>query len=79
MESYVGPILSLMGVAMSGLVAWVWSLWRSHIDLHRKVLEEYPKSSAINELKSEIHALRDVVYRIAIKMEVPVFSEPYKK
>lgn len=79
MESYVGPILSLMGVAMSGLVAWVWSLWRSHIDLHRKVLEEYPKSAAINELKSEIHALRDVVYRIAIKMEVPVFSEPYKK
>lgn len=79
MEQYVGPVLSLLGVGMSGLIAWVWSLWRSHIDLHRKVLEEYPKSAAINELKSEIHALREVVYRIAIKMEVPVFSETYRK
>ena len=79
MEAYIGPILSLMGVGISGLIAWVWALWKAHTDFKLKVSEDYMKASSINELKGEIHALRDVVYRIAVKMEVPVFSEPYRR
>lgn len=79
MAEYVGPILSLMGIGISGLIGWVWALWKSHTDFKLKVSEEYMKVSAINELKGEIHSLRDVVYRIAVKMEVPVLTEPYRR
>lgn len=79
MEAYIGPILSLMGIGISGLIAWVWALWKAHTDFKLKVSEDYMKASSINELKGEIHALRYVVYRIALKMEVPVFSEPYRR
>ncbi len=79
MEADIGPILSLMGIGISGLIAWVWALWKAHTDFKLKVSEDYMKASSINELKGEIHALRDVVYRIAVKMEVPVFSEPYRR
>lgn len=79
MQHYVAPILSLMGIGISGLVVWVWALWKSHTDFKLKVSDDYMKASSINELKSEIHALRDLVYRIAVKMEVPTFTEPYKR
>lgn len=79
MAEYVGPILSLMGIGISGLIGWVWALWKSHTDFKLKVSEDYLKASAVSELRSEIHALRDVVYRIAVKMEVPVFTEPYRR
>lgn len=71
-------IVSLLGAGVAGLVVWVWALWRSHHDLKLKVAEDYLKRDSLEEFKQEIHALRDVVYRIAVKMEVPVFTEKYK-
>ena len=56
----------------SGLVGWVWALWRDHNSLKVKVAEEYPKHNALSELKAEIRDLRDVVSRIANRLEVPV-------
>ena len=56
----------------SGLVGWIWALWRDHHSLKLKVAEEYPKHTALTELKDEIRDLRDVVYRIAMRLEVPV-------
>lgn len=79
MAEYVGPILSLMGIGISGLIGWVWALWKSHTDFKLKVSEDYLKTTALTEVKDEIRMLRVLVYQIAQKMEVPVFSEPYKR
>ncbi|GAB2619800.1 hypothetical protein [Novilysobacter erysipheiresistens] len=70
-----GFLISLLGAAVVGLVAWVWSLWRSHNDLKLKVAEEYVRTANLAEFRGEIHSLRDLVYRIALKMEVPVFTD----
>lgn len=74
----LGIMVSIMVPAVVGLLAWVWSLWQSHNSLKLKVAEEYPKAQALQEIKKDIEQLRDVVYRIALKMEVPVFTEPYR-
>jgi hypothetical protein len=71
-------IVYLLGAAIVGLVGWVWLLWRDHHSLKVKVAEEYVRNWHLEEFRKEIHALRDVVYRIAVRMEVPVFTEPYK-
>lgn len=65
----IGSVALALG---SGLVVWVWALWRDHHSLKVKVAEEYPKHNALAELKDEIRDLRDVVYRIAMRLEVPV-------
>lgn len=67
--SLIGSVALALG---SGLVVWVWALWRDHHALKVKVAEEYPKHNALTELKDEIRDLRDVVYRIAMRLEVPV-------
>jgi hypothetical protein len=56
----------------SGLVGWVWALWREHHALRLKLAEEYPSHTTFRELKDEVGKLRDVVYRIADRLEVPV-------
>lgn len=56
----------------SGLVGWVWALWREHHALRVKLAEEYPNHAMHRETKEEISKLRDVVYRIADRLEVPV-------
>lgn len=75
---FLGILVSVMIPAVIGLLAWVWSLWQSHNALKLKVAEEYPKAQALQDIKKDIEQLRDVVYRIALKMEVPVFTEPYR-
>lgn len=72
-----GLIVYLCGAGIVGLVVWVWALWNSHNALKLKVAEEYLRHNQLDELKSEVRSLRDIVYKIAIKMEVPVFSEKY--
>ena len=72
-------LVYLLGTGVVGLTVWVWALWVSHNNLKLKVAEEYLKNESLAELKTEIHSLRDVVYRIALKMEVPVFSEQFRR
>lgn len=56
----------------SGLVGWVWALWREHHALRLKLAEEYPNHTTFKELREEVRSLRDVVYQIANRLEVPV-------
>lgn len=72
----VVPVLVLV---VSALVGWVWLLWQDHNKHKLYVAENMLKSGALRDLTNDVHALRDVVYRIAVKMDVPVFSEPYKR
>jgi hypothetical protein len=64
--------------AVLGLVGWVWALWRDHGQLKVKVAEEYVRHHNLDEIKSDLRSLRDLVYRIATKLEVPVTTEPYR-
>lgn len=68
MESYVGPILSLLGVGVSGLIAWVWSLWKAHNELHRKVLEDYVKMNVVQEIRSDVKTIMSMMYRFEAKI-----------
>jgi hypothetical protein len=71
--SWVPTLIGSVALALaSGLVGWIWALWRDHHALRVKIAEEYPKNTALNEFKEEIRQLRDVVYRIAMRLEVPV-------
>lgn len=73
LPDWLPTLIGSAALAMaSGLVLWVWALWRDHHTLRVKVAEEYPKNATLSELKDEIRELRDVVYRIAMRLEVPV-------
>lgn len=63
-------------VALVGALAKLWHDFYAH-KLH--VAEQYMSGHDAEEMKQDIRALRDVVYRIANKLEVPVFSEPYRR
>lgn len=73
MPAWLPTLIGSVALALaSGLVGWIWALWRDHHALRVKIAEEYPKVTALTELKEEIRDLRDVVYRIAMRLEVPV-------
>jgi len=78
-QQFLGIAVSILIPAVTGMLLWVWALWQSHHALKLKVAEEYPKAQALDEIKKDVRELRDVVYRIALKMEVPVFTEPYHR
>lgn len=80
MESHIADVIVyLVGTAVVGLVAAVAKLWHE-FNAHRiHSAEAYITNGDIDEIKQEIRALRDVVYRIAIRMEVPVLSEPFRR
>lgn len=80
MEGHITDLLLyLIGAAVVGLVGSVAKLWHD-FNAHRlHSAETYLSNGDVEEIKQDIRSLRDVVYRIAIKMEVPVFSEPYKR
>ena len=71
--SWIPTVLATASMMLaSGLVGWVWALWREHHALRVKLAEEYPNHTTFRELKDEVGKLRDVVYRIADRLEVPV-------
>jgi hypothetical protein len=80
MESQISQVIVyLIGASIVGLVAAVAKLWHD-FNAHRlHSAETYISNGDIEEIKQDIRALRDVVYRIAIRMEVPVLTEPYRR
>lgn len=80
MEAQISQILVyLIGASIVALVAAVGKLWHD-FNAHRlHVAQSYMANSDVDEIKQELRALRDVVYRVALKMEVPVFIEPYRR
>ena len=72
-------IVYLVGASIVGLVVWTWWLWAALHDLKLKVAENYVTHESLDEIKTEIRTVRDVLYRVALKMDVPVFSEPFHR
>lgn len=79
LSGYVAELLLyLVGTAIVGLIGAVWKLYHDLNTLRLHVAEAYVSNRAMDEVKDEVRLIRDVVYRIALKMDVPVFSEPYR-
>ena len=72
-------LVYLCGAAIVGIVVALVSLWREFTAHKLHVAEVYMNSHDVDEIKSELRGLRDVVYKIAVKMDVPTFSEPYRR
>lgn len=80
MESQISQIVVyLIGAAVVGLVAALAKLYHDFNAHKLHIAESYMANSDVDEIKQEIRALRDVVYRVALKMDVPVFTEPFRR
>lgn len=75
----VQVVVYLICVAIAGLVGALAKLWHDFYAHKLHVAEQYMSSQDAEEIKQDLRALRDVVYRVANKLEVPVFSEPYRR
>jgi hypothetical protein len=71
-ETIAEWVLGLVAAAIVGLVAWVWSLWRSHGELKSQVSEHIGQSFTRSELdevmerviepiRSDIRELRNLI------------------
>lgn len=70
---------SLLVAAVVGLVTAVIKLWQKHSTLELKVAENYLKKDALDEVKDDVREIRELVHRLCMKLEVPVFTEPYHR
>lgn len=75
----IAIVVPCLMLGVGALTGWIWMLWQDHNKHKLYVAENMLKQGALQEVKEEIHSLRDVIYRIATKMDVPVFLEPYKR
>lgn len=72
-------IVYLSGAAIVALVAGFVALSRELSAYKTHVAETYVKTGALDEIKHDVRQLRDAVFQIAAKLEVPIFSEPYRR
>lgn len=71
--SWVPTLIGSVALALaSGLVGWIWALWRDHHALKLKLAENYPNNTVFKEFREEVKELRYIVWEIAKKLEVPV-------
>jgi hypothetical protein len=72
-------IVYLCGAAIVGLVVAVITLWREFAAHRLHVAEVYMNSHDVDEMKRDLRELRDVVFKIAVKMDVPTFTETFRR
>lgn len=72
-------IIYLSGAAIVGLVGGFFHLSRDLSSYKTHVAETYVKAGTLDEIKHDVRQLRDAVFQIANKLEVPIFSEPYRR
>jgi hypothetical protein len=72
-------VIGIAGVGVVGFVAWtINNINRGARALDAFKLEvanTYIKNGGVDELKAELHALRNVVYQIAYKMGIPIRAD----
>lgn len=78
-ENITQVITYLVGAAVVGLVVAVTSLWREFTAYQRHVAETYVNAKGVDKVEKDIRELRDAIFMIAAKLEVPIFSENYRR
>lgn len=80
MESQISQVIVyLIGAAIVGIVVALITLWREFAAHKLHVAEVYMNSHDVDEIKRDLRELRDIVWKIAAKMDVPTFSEPFRR
>lgn len=78
-DNFTTFVVGLAGIGVAGFVAWtIGSINRNAraLDAFKlDVANNYLKSNGVDDLKHELHALRNVVYQIAFKMGIPIKAE----
>lgn len=82
-DSIQSFVTYLAGAGVVGLICWTWALWLRHHDLDKKVAEFYPKRPELLEIQAQTNIrlarIEDLVYRLCMKLEVPVVhSDAYR-
>lgn len=72
-------VVPVLMAVICGLIGWVWLLWQDHNKHKLYCAEHMLKAGALQKLENEVDHIRDVLYRMALKLEVPVFTEPYRR
>jgi flagellar biosynthesis/type III secretory pathway M-ring protein FliF/YscJ len=79
MEAQISQILVyLIGSGVVGLVVALAKLWADFNAYRLYMAEKYTSKEDLDEIKDDLKQLRDVVYRVALKLEVPVFTEKWR-
>lgn len=78
-DEYSRLLYWLAGAAIVGLVGWVGRVQKQVYDVARElqeyklhVAETYMRKGPLDELREEVHALRLIVYEIAVKLDIPI-------
>lgn len=71
-------LVTLTTAGCTGLVVWVWLLWREHAALDKRVAEFYAKRTELEKIERDIDNILTLVHRLCLKLEVPVVTEPYR-
>lgn len=80
MESQISQVIVyLIGASIVGIVVALITLWREFAAHKLHVAEVYMNSHDVDEIKRDLRELRDVVFKIAVKMDVPTFTEPFRR
>ncbi len=56
-------VVPCLMLGVGALTGWIWMLWQDHNKHKLYVAENMLKQGALQEVKEEIHSLRDVIYR----------------
>lgn len=75
MDAYTQLLNYLAGPAIVGLITWVFFIQRELNDLKIHIANSYLKTTAVDDIRTDIKDLSKVVYEIAGKLGVPLRKE----
>lgn len=83
MEAHISQFLvTVMAASIVALVTALAKLWSDFKNFQTYVAEKYVPRDSVNdsfdEIKEDLKSLRDVVYRVALRLEVPVLTEKWR-
>lgn len=58
----------LTGVAIVGLIGWVWALWRSHMNFKVHIAETYVRHTEIEDVKESVKAVDAKLDRAVVEL-----------
>lgn len=85
MTEWIGIVISVLTIAVAGLLAWIWQLWSSHNDLKLNVAQNYVARAEhdraqeaiehrIRRMERMLNVMYGITVQIAAKLDVRINS-----